>query len=124
MGSTISRSFFLPIYWLRKIYDLQLELRSSNPSQGSIKQSFVFLKMVYCEGKRTMMASTISRSFFLPVYWLRKIYDLQLELRSSNPRHEEKNFLHKFYNIHFIKREKRYQVTFFPNPILIQIIPK
>jgi hypothetical protein len=53
MGSTISRSFFLPIYWLRKIGDLQLELRSSNPSQGSIKQSFVFLKMVYFEGKRT-----------------------------------------------------------------------
>jgi hypothetical protein len=35
MGSTISRSFFLPIYWLIKKGDLQLELRSSNPSQGA-----------------------------------------------------------------------------------------
>ena len=101
----------------------------SNPSQGAIlkklKHIFIFLKMAYCEKKRAKMASTTSRSFFLPIYWLRKIGDLQLELRSSNPRREEKKLhSHKFHNTDFIKREKRYQVTFFPNPILIQISPK
>ena len=75
----------------------------SIPSQGAIFKKtelcFIFLKMVNCEEKRTMMASTISRSFFLPIYCLKKIYDLQLELRSSNPSRGEKKFPHKFHNI-------------------------
>ena len=75
----------------------------SNPSQGAIfKRWNIVLSFQWsfiAKEREPQMGSTISRSFFFQIYWLRKIGDLRFGLRSSNSSQGAKTPYPKIYNI-------------------------